>query len=238
MESSLTFNCRHRYPSGFTLDASFEAGGKVTALFGPSGSGKSTIVALIAGLLKPQHGLIELGQDVMTDTESRVFWPPERRRVGLLFQDNCLFPHLRVRANIAYGIHRRGGQGIPLERVVKTLELENLLNRRPKSLSGGEQQRVALARAIVAAPRLLLLDEPLTAVEASLRDRISLFIERVVQELEIPTLLVSHNRGLVDRMAAQVIYLENGRTFASAKTSQATASQAGGIAADSAAGDR
>lgn len=233
MESSLTFNCRHRYPSGFTLDASFETGGKVTALFGPSGSGKSTIVSLIAGLLKPQHGLIELGPDVLTDTESRVFWPPERRRVGLLFQDYCLFPHLRVRANITYGMHRRGGQGIPLERVVKTLELENLLNRRPKSLSGGEQQRVALARAIVAAPRLLLLDEPLTAVEATLRDRISSFIERVVQELEIPTLLVSHNRSLVDRLATRVIFLENGRTFAGATTSDST-----GIAADSGAADR
>ena len=209
--SSLVFDCQYRYPTGFLLDAQLETDGQVTALFGPSGSGKSTLLSLIAGLLKPDRGYIRLGEQVVADTKSSIFMPPERRRVGLLFQDHCLFPHLRVRANIAYGMRRRAGQDTPLDRVIKTLELENVLDRYPRSLSGGQQQRVALARAIACAPKMLLLDEPVTAVEASLRDRIASFIERVVHELQIPTLLVSHNRVLVDRLATRVIRIEDGR---------------------------
>ncbi len=211
MASSLVFDCTHHYPSGFTLDAGFEADGRVTALFGPSGSGKTTILSLVAGLLKPQRGTIRLGERVLTDTTQGLLLPPERRRVGCLFQDHCLFPHLRVHANIAYGLRRRSGNGLPLERVVQTLELEDLLDRYPQSLSGGQQQRVALARAIACAPDLVLLDEPLTAVEDVLRERIVSFIERAVGEFQIPTLLVSHNRDLVDRLATRVIAIEGGR---------------------------
>jgi molybdate transport system ATP-binding protein len=116
-----------------------------------------------------------------------------------------------VHANISYGVRRRSGNGIPLDRVIKTLELEDLLDRYPRALSGGQQQRVALARAIACAPDMVLLDEPLTAVEAALRDRIASFIERVVHEFQIPTLLVSHNRALVDRLATRVILIEDGR---------------------------
>jgi len=208
--SQLVFDCRYRYPSGFTLDAQLELTSRVMAIFGPSGSGKTTLLSLIAGLLKPERGYIRLGEQVVTDIESGVFLTPDQRRVGFLFQDHCLFPHLRVQANIAYGFRRRAGNRVPLERVIKTLELEDILDRFPRSLSGGQQQRVALARAIVSAPRILLLDEPLTAVEAVLRDRIATFIERVVDEFEIPTLLVSHNRPLVDQLATSVIHIDNG----------------------------
>jgi molybdate transport system ATP-binding protein len=211
MNMILEFQCRHRYASGFSLDVQFEADGHVTALCGPSGSGKTTLLSLIAGLLKPDCGVIRLGDQVVTDTSAGVFLPPEHRRVGLLFQDHCLFPHLRVKANICYGARRRAGKTIPLDRVVETLELQKILERYPRSISGGEQQRVALARAIVCAPKILLLDEPLTAVEAALRERIASFITRVVREFQIPTLLVSHNRVLVDRLASRVILIEHGR---------------------------
>lgn len=211
MTSHLVFDCQHRYESGFELNVRFEADNHVTAVCGPSGSGKTTLLSLIAGLLTPDRGYIRLGEQVVTDTKTGVSLRPEQRRVGLLFQEHCLFPHLRVQANIAYGTRRRPDKGIPLDRVIKTLELENLLDRYPRAISGGQQQRVALARAIASAPRILLLDEPLTAVEAPLRDRIATFIERVVDEFNIPTLLVSHNRSLIDRLASRVIPIDNGR---------------------------
>jgi molybdate transport system ATP-binding protein len=210
VSSSVSFDCRHAYSAGFQLDAQFEADSQVTALFGPSGSGKTTIVRLLSGLLKPDRGRIRLGDRVVTDTQSGLFLRPEQRRVGLLFQHHCLFPHQRVRANISYGISRRGAGGISMERIVETLELDDLLDRYPQSLSGGQQERVALARAIASGPKLLLLDEPLTSVEAALRERIAAFIERVVDEFEIPTLLVSHNRSLVDRLATRVLRIEDG----------------------------
>ena len=184
---------------------------RLTALFGPSGAGKTTVLAMIAGLLRPDNGRIQLDNHVLTDTDQGIFVPPEQRRVGLLFQDHCLFPHLRAGANIAYGSRRRGNGGIPTERVIQTLELNDVLQRYPRSLSGGQQQRIALARAIASGPQMLLLDEPLISVEAPLRERIATFIERVVDEFEIPTLLVSHDRGLVDRLASRVITLDQGR---------------------------
>ena len=209
--SSLIVDCRHRYDSGFVLDARFEADGRATALFGPSGSGKTTLLSTVAGLLKPDKGYVSLDGRTLTDTAQGVFLAPERRRVGLLFQDDCLFPHLNVHANITYGLRRRGETGIPIERIVEVLELEELLDRHPRSLSGGQKQRVALARAIVSAPEILLLDEPLTAVESALRDRIVLLIERVMEDFRIPILLVSHNRELVDRLATRVFLIEDGR---------------------------
>ena len=207
----LRFDCQHRYESGFQLDAQFEAAGPVTALFGPSGSGKTTVLTLVAGLLKPGRGTIRLGDRSLVDTHARIWLPPERRNVGLLLQDHCLFPHMSVRNNLLYGVRRRRREGIPLARVVEMLELEGLLDRSPRSLSGGQQQRVALGRAILPAPELLLLDEPLTAVQTELRDRIADFIERVVAEFRIPTLLVSHNRELVDRLATEVLQIDAGR---------------------------
>ena len=211
MASTLSFNCLHRYPSGFRLDAKFETCSQVTGLSGPSGSGKTTILALIAGLLRPESGSIRVGDELLTDTASKVHLQPEKRKIGMLFQDQNLFPHLRVRANIQYGMRRRRQRVLDLDRIIKTLELEDLLGRYPRTLSGGQQQRVALARAIASNPRLLLLDEPLTSVESELRVRITDFVERVINEFEIPTIVVSHNNDLVSRLASKVIVIDRGQ---------------------------
>lgn len=210
---TLDFDCRHRYADGFELDARFATNAPVTALFGPSGSGKTTILSLIAGLLRPEAGAIRFGDRGYLDVKTGVFLPPERRRVGVLFQERRLFPHLTVRANIAYGASRRQ-EGLSIDRAVEALEIRDLLDRYPRTLSGGQQQRVALARAIASAPQILLLDEPLTGVEAPLRDRIAEFLERVIAEIAVPTLLVTHHRELVDRLASRTIVVEAGRVVA------------------------
>ncbi|MCA9187612.1 MAG: ATP-binding cassette domain-containing protein, partial [Planctomycetales bacterium] len=205
MPSTLFFDCRFRYPAGFTLDVTFESSANLIALFGPSGSGKTTVLSLVAGLLRPEEGVIQLRGETLADTKTGVRVPPERRRVGMLFQDHCLFPHLRVRANIEYGARRRPTEGVNIDQIIATLELGDLVNRFPQHLSGGQQQRVALARAIASSPRILLLDEPLTAVEWELRDRIAELIQRVNAEFHIPAVLVSHNRALVDRLVDHVV---------------------------------
>jgi molybdate transport system ATP-binding protein len=208
---NLTFECQHRYASGFSLDVKFQTHAPITALIGPSGSGKTTVLKLIAGLSKPSTGYIGIGEHVLTDTKHRVFTPPELRHVGLLFQDHCLFPHLTVRANLEYGLRRRTSGSPTLDHVVEILELADFVDRMPRTLSGGQMQRVALGRAILCAPRLLLLDEPLTAVEAELRDRIVGYIQTIVREYQIPVLLVSHNRALVDDVATEVIGIRDGQ---------------------------
>ncbi len=140
----------------------------MTALFGPSGSGKSTIIAATAGLLRPDAGRIAIGEAVLTDTAAGLFLPPERRRVGLVFQDARLFPHMRVATNLRYGMRRAPPGGpIRFDEVVALLGIGALLDRRPRTLSGGERQRVAIGRALLAQPRLLLMDEPLASLDAA-----------------------------------------------------------------------
>lgn len=210
---TLEFDCRHRYADGFELDAQFVTEAPVTALFGPSGSGKTTILSLIAGLLRPSTGTIRFRDQVFVDTAGNRFLPPERRRVGVLFQERRLFPHLTVRANIAYGARRRQGRML-IDPTVEALEIGDLLDRYPKTLSGGQQQRVALARAVASAPEILLLDEPLTGVEAPLRDRIAEYLRQIIDQLAVPTLLVTHHRELVDRLATRTITIDVGRVVA------------------------
>ena len=207
----MTFDCHLEYPSGFVLDATFETHHRVTAICGPSGSGKTTLLSLIAGLLSPRRGRITLRSKIMIDTAAGIDLRPERRGVGYVFQDYCLFPHLNVRSNIQYGWRRRNGRADTLARLIEVLELDPLLHRYPNSLSGGQQQRVALARALAASPAVLLLDEPLTSVEEEFRERIADLIQRVIDESQIPTLLVSHNSKLVDRLAQRIITIENGK---------------------------
>lgn len=214
MSSILSLHCRHRHPSGFELDAQFVTNDRVTGLSGPSGSGKTTVLWLIAGLLRPSSGSIRIGEEVLTDTSTNICLRPEQRKIGMLFQDQNLFPHLRVQANISYGLRRRKRSGIDLDRIIDALELKDLLDRYPRTLSGGQQQRVALARALASSPRLLLLDEPLTSVEADLRDKITDFVERVISEFEIPTMVVSHNIELVQRLATDIIVIDRGRVAA------------------------
>ncbi|MCA9261151.1 MAG: ATP-binding cassette domain-containing protein [Planctomycetales bacterium] len=216
MKPWLEFDCQYLYESGFALDAKFSLQGRVAALCGPSGSGKTTVVSLIAGILKPRRGIVTLCDDTIVDLPKGVCLRPEHRRVGLTFQDRRLFPHLSVARNIAYGARRRVVEDELQQRIIDILELTNLLDRYPAHLSGGEQQRVALARALASGPRALLLDEPLSAVEAPLQSRIAEFSEAVVRDLEIPTLLISHNQQLVERLADEVVVISEGRIHSTA----------------------
>jgi molybdate transport system ATP-binding protein len=214
----LVFACRHRYPSGFELDARFQAGEGTTALFGPSGSGKSTVLGLIAGILRPSSGSICLGDVTLADTEAGTCLPPERRRVGMVFQDHLLFPHLTVAQNLRYGLRRRPARRIDFNRVVDILEIGGLLDRRPHTLSGGQRQRAALGRALLRGPELLVMDEPLTALDEGLKERILTYLERAVAEWRIPTLFVSHDQADVRRLADQVVVLQSGKVLEAGPT--------------------
>jgi molybdate transport system ATP-binding protein len=209
----LEFACALRYPSGFTLDAAFTTRTSVTVLSGPSGSGKTTILSILAGLRRPERGRIRLDSTVLFDSALGVDLPPERRRIGYVFQDYLLFPHLSVRRNLLYGWRRRPAGASPptLERVAQVLELDGLLDRLPHTLSGGQRQRVALGRALLCGPRLLLLDEPLASVDATLRQRVLGYIEQVLHEWDIPTLYVTHNAAEAEQLARQVVQIEAGR---------------------------
>jgi molybdate transport system ATP-binding protein len=210
--SRLVFQCRHQFPGGFTIDAAFDTDAQVTALFGPSGAGKTSVLYMIAGLLRPQRGVITLGDQVWLDTRRGVCRKAHARHVGFVFQDHLLFPHLSVRRNLMYGRRRRRGRATAIEpqRVIEVLELDDLLDRFPRNLSGGEKQRVALGRSLLSGPELLLMDEPLAALDAPLKERILSYFERVVAEWHVPTLYVSHQADEVRRLADRVVALEAG----------------------------
>ena len=209
----LSFHCTHRFAGGLDIDVAFETSAAVTALFGPSGSGKTSVLYMIAGLLRPDSGLVRCGDQVWLDTHTGVFLKAEQRHVGFVFQDHLLFPHLSVEANLMYGRRRRRGDGPAIEpaRVIEILELGDFLRRYPRNLSGGEKQRVALGRSLLSRPELLLMDEPLAALDEPLKDRILAYLERVMSEWHLPTIYVSHNAAEVRRLAEQVIVLERGR---------------------------
>ena len=211
----LEFRCRHRFPSGFQLDVAFETDRRLTTLFGPSGAGKSTILSIVAGFLLPREGRVRLGNRALLDTADRVCLPVQDRAVGMVFQDTLLFPHLTVEANLRYGQRHRKGKKRPIEfpRVVDVLEIGGLLPRHPRNLSGGEKQRVALGRALLSGPELLLMDEPLASLDAPLRTRVLAYLERVVAEWDIPTLLVTHSQAEVRRAAQWVVVLEKGQVI-------------------------
>ena len=201
---------------GFTVTARFESSGGVTALFGPSGAGKTTIVNMIAGLVEPDRGRIALGDDVLFDSATRINVPPPRRRIGYVFQEGRLFPHLSVRHNLDYG---RRMNGLPrdraaMERIVTMLEIEHLLSRRPGRLSGGERQRVAVGRALLMKPALLLLDEPLASLDAARKREILPYLERLRDEAKVPMVYVSHQAAEVRRIVKSVVKLDGGRVVA------------------------
>lgn len=193
----------------FVLELHERLAGGITALFGPSGSGKTTTLDAIAGLRRPRSGRIVVSDHVLFDRSRDVDLPSHARHVGYVLQDTALFPHMNVRRNVLYG--RRRGQKLELDVVVTMLEVGDLLERRVPDLSGGERQRVALARALMSAPDLLLLDEPLAAVDVERRRRILPYLVRVRDELRVPVIYVSHDRAEVDTLADRVIVLENGR---------------------------
>ncbi len=201
----------------FTLDVRFacaETG--VVALFGRSGAGKTTVVNMLAGLERPDSGRIAVAGRTLFDSARGIDVAPERRRLGYVFQDGRLFPHLSVRGNLRYGIRGRNDaeRRIGFDQVVGLLGLEGLLDRRPHRLSGGECQRVAIGRALLASPRLLLMDEPLASLDAPRKDEILSFIERLRDELAIPIVYVSHIMDEVIRLADEMVVLSDGRVAA------------------------
>jgi molybdate transport system ATP-binding protein len=200
----------------FSLDACFELPTPgVVALFGRSGCGKSTLVNAIAGLLDADSGRVALDDTVLLDTQQRLYVPPERRRIGYVFQEARLFPHLNVAANLKYGERRAPAQRfVTLDTVAGLLDLGSLMNRRTHQLSGGERQRVAIGRALLSQPRLLLLDEPLAALDAARRDEVLPYLETLRDQLAIPMVYVSHNFDEVLRLATYVVLMESGKTIA------------------------
>jgi molybdate transport system ATP-binding protein len=199
----------------FALDVTFEAGRGVTALFGRSGAGKTTIVNMVAGLRRPDAGRIVLDGRVLFDSSSRIDLPTRKRRVGMVFQEPRLFPHLSVRSNLLYAprIGRRGSAG-GLDAVVDLLGIEPLLKRRPSALSGGEAQRVAIGRALLAGPEILLMDEPLSQLDGARRAEILPFLDRLAHESGVPILYVSHAIDEVARLADEIVVLSEGKLVA------------------------
>jgi molybdate transport system ATP-binding protein len=213
---------------GFAYDVAFASDARVVALFGRSGSGKSVTISLIAGLLRPEHGAIVVDDRVLVDTQKQIFVPKHARRIGLVYQDARLFPHLTVRQNLMFGRWFAGRTAstsksnrsqkepeIAFEPVVETLGIGHLLTRRPGRLSGGERQRVAIGRALLSSPHLLLMDEPLAALDDERRLEILILIERLRDEFAVPIVYVSHAIGEVARIASHVVVISDGHVVTS-----------------------
>lgn len=221
MAMTLNVAIEHRQ-GGFRLAVDFAAESGVTALFGRSGSGKTTLVNAIAGLLRPQRGRIEFDGETLFDAERGIHLPPQTRRFGYVFQEGRLFPHLTVRRNLLFAnvfMKNRTGAA-DFDRVVGLLGLGELLGRRPGALSGGEKQRVAIGRALLARPRLLLLDEPLAALDTQRKSEILRYLELLRDEFGVPMLYVSHAVEEVVRLASNVVLLSEGRVEASGPTTR------------------
>ena len=200
----------------FTLQASFTSEGRVTGLFGASGAGKTSLINIIAGLLRPDRGSIAIDGDVLDDTAARVHVPAHRRRIGYVFQDARLFPHLDVRRNLDYGrrMNRLADDPALWARVTDLLDIGRLLDRRPGQLSGGERQRVALGRALLSKPRLLLLDEPLGSLDEGRKVEILPYLVRLRDEANVPMVYVSHDAAEMRQLATQIVMLRHGQVTA------------------------
>lgn len=207
--SALEVALQKRWP-GFDLDVAFRAEGGATVLFGPSGSGKTLIVKAVAGLGRPDAGRIVLNGHVLLDTDERIALPPERRRVGVVFQEPRLFPHLSVRSNLLYGWRLQKERADP-DQVIALLGLERLLARRPSRLSGGEKQRVAIGRALLASPKLLIMDEPLANLDTARKDEILPHLARIKTEAKTPILYVTHAHSEAETLADRIVHIADGR---------------------------
>ncbi|SFM68118.1 molybdenum ABC transporter ATP-binding protein [Shimia aestuarii] len=198
---------------GFDLDVDFEAPTGATVLFGASGSGKTTLINAVAGLSRGSVGRVAVDDWVLQDSAAGIWLPPHKRRLGYVFQEGRLFPHMSVKQNLAYGqrFAPKDGAVSELDKVVHMLGIEPLLGRRPGMLSGGEKQRVAIGRALLARPRLILADEPLAALDEARKAEIMPYFERLRDEADVPILYVSHSMGEVARLATTVVALERGR---------------------------
>lgn len=207
---------------GFALDTEFSSNAGITALFGRSGSGKTTLVNSIAGLVRPDAGRIEVNGECLFDGERGIDVAVERRRVGYVFQDARLFPHLTVRGNLDYGyrLARHDGRYVQKSQVVELLGLGHLLERRPGNLSGGEKQRVAIGRALLASPRVLLMDEPLAALDHLRKQEILRYIETLHQEIQVPIVYVTHAVEEIVRLADVVVVMAQGKAIATGKPAE------------------
>ena len=212
----LVANFKRKFPRGAVIQASFQQpalGSSITVLFGPSGGGKSTILRCLAGLERPDEGMIQFGEQSWFDAKRRIFWTPQKRDIGYLFQEHALFPHMRVETNIAYGLTGLSRE----ERRRKVAEMLDLFGlngteqRYPHQISGGQQQRVALARVLVRRPRLLLLDEPFSALDAPLREEIRPELRRILNQFDVPVMLVTHDRSEVIALGDRVVVVDGGQ---------------------------
>jgi molybdate transport system ATP-binding protein len=206
----------------FGLDARFASSGRLTALFGPSGSGKSSLISVIAGLMRPRKGRVEVEGRVLVDTKVGIFVPKHKRRIGMVFQDALLFPHMSVAHNLRFGrwFTPPAERYADFDSVVSLLGIDTLLERRPGKLSGGEKQRVAIGRALLASPKLLLMDEPLASLDDARKAEILPYIERLRDETKIPIVYVSHSVAEVARLASDVVVLAKGKVVASGLTGE------------------
>jgi molybdate transport system ATP-binding protein len=200
----------------FSVDVAFTSEGRVTGLFGSSGAGKTSLVSMIAGLVQPDRGIIAVDSDVLYDGSARIHVPPHRRRIGYVFQDARLFPHLSVAQNLDYGRRMNRLTRDPAEetRITEMLDIGHLLDRRPGGLSGGERQRVALGRALLSQPRLLLLDEPMGALDEERKAEILPYLKRLRDAGDVPMVFVSHDADEMRQLATQVVMLKRGRVAA------------------------
>ena len=197
----------------FLVDAQFVGGvSGVTALFGPSGAGKTSIINMVAGLSRPDYGRIAVNGLCLFDSASGINLPPEKRRIGYVFQDGRLLPHLSVRANLVYGMHRvpKKQRFVKFNHIVDLLGIDHLIHRRPAGLSGGEKQRVAIGRAMLTSPAILLMDEPLASIDAGRKAEVMPFIMRLAEEFAIPTLYVTHSMDEILNLATHIVIMENG----------------------------
>ena len=196
----------------FALNVAFSCGAGITALFGQSGSGKTSVINMIAGLVRPERGRIAVDGRTLFDSAGKIDVPPHKRRIGYVFQDARLFPHLTVRRNLLYGRYFSPAEGryASIDQVVELLGIKRLLDRRPSGLSGGEKQRVAIGRALLANPRILLMDEPLASLDDARKSEILPYIERLRDQMKLPILYVSHAMEEVARLADTMVLMANG----------------------------
>ena len=215
--------CKHKFPDGFAIDVDLSCEVNAMALFGHSGSGKTTILSTIAGILTPDTSRVAIDKQTISDTSKKQWTPVEKRCIGVTPQHSLLFEHKTVRENLEFGMPKRRKwkrksplacqKKIEFDDVVEVLELGSLLNRYPANLSGGEQRRVAIGRAILSQPRLLILDEPLSALDQNLQNRILLYLKKIINHWHIPTIIITHNTKVVHELADTVVILDNGRVI-------------------------
>jgi molybdate transport system ATP-binding protein len=191
----------------------------ITALFGPSGAGKTSVINMVAGLSKPDRGQISVNGNTVFDSRKGIDVPPNRRRLGYVFQDGRLFPHLSVKSNLTYGMKltRNDDQGVSFDKAVDVLDLGTLLHRRPAKLSGGEKQRVAIGRALLTNPSVLLMDEPLSSLDEARKSEIIPFVLRMQKEFLIPVLYVSHSTDEISSLADHVVVIQSGEVVSNGK---------------------